>query len=347
MAKSKFEGLDQIDGNFTIKGIVTGVGKPNFYQEKTDKNGNPFRSINFGVQVSKDSVLYLGLNGMTQENVYFYSKDKKETSKQPWNSRNTFKREGYRLIGVNLGLEKTTTDKGEVNDKKLMVPFDASKYISENLKDGMSVFVRGKLDHSSYKNQAGELQRNVKLIPNQISLCQEVNFDEEDFVPTADFTQPFIFIGSENIVQEGTGEITGLEVTGTIVNYNSIETTTFRINEPSLGKNFKKLKEYNYIKAWGTIETERNTETVEAEDVWGEVNKMEAVRSPYLRVFVITGADPKSIDNEKYSESKMEKAMREMKKAEAEKSEFKSQTTSSDGEWGNPVAEEDDDETGW
>ena len=350
MAKTheSFGDLEQTDGSFALKGVITGVAKPTFYQEKNDKNGRPFRMINFGVQVSKDWVHYLSINGMTQEKVYFYSKDDKKTISQDWKSRNSFRKEGYRLIGMNLGLEKTKDEKGnDVNDKKNLVPFDACGYINEHLKDGMSVFVRGKLEYSSFNNNSGELQRSVKLVPNQISLCKDVDFDEEDFDVQSDFTQTFVFMDME-MVKDGE-EILGANVHGSIVNYNSIEQAEFFIRDSALGKNFKTLKPYTFIKTWGNLETERNKEEVASEDVWGSANTMEAVRSPYRKVFVITGADPKSMNREDYSESKMDKALQAMKKAQSEKEEFKTQNTSNAGttEWGDTTPIEDDEETGW
>ena len=351
MAKTheSFGELEQTEGTFVLKGVVTGVAKPNFYQEKNDKNGKPFRMVNFGIQVSKEWVHYLSLNGMTQEKVYFYSKDDKKTVSQDWKSRNSFRKEGYRLIGMNLGLEKTKDEKGnDVNDKQNLVPFDACEYINEHLKDGMSVFVRGKLEHSSFKNNSGELQRSVKLIPNQISLCKNVNFEEEDFDPQSDFTQTFVFMDME-MVKNGE-EVLGASVHGSIVNYNSIEQAEFFVRDSALGKNFRTLKPHTFIKVWGNIETERNTEEVASEDVWGSANSMEAVRSPYKKLFVLTGADPKSIDRENYSESKMDKALQAMKKAQSEKAEFTSQTTtnaSSQTEWGDNSPIEDEEETGW
>jgi len=350
MAKTheNFGELEQTEGTFVLKGVVTGVAKPNFYQEKNDKNGRPFRMINFGVQVSKDWVHYLSINGMTQEKVYFYSKDDKKTMSQDWKSRNSFRKEGYRLIGMNLGLEKTKDEKGnDVNDKKNLVPFDACEYINEHLKDGMSVFIRGKLEYSSFNNNNGELQRSVKLVPNQISLCKPVDFDEEDFEAQSDFTQTFVFMNGETVKQ---GEsVLGVNIHGSIINYNSIEQAEMFIRDQALWKNFKTLKPYTFIKVWGNLETERNTEEVASEDVWGATNTMEAVRSPYRKLFVITGADPKSINREDYSESKMDKALQAMKKAQSEKEEFKTQNTSTTGtaEWGDTTPIEDEEETGW
>lgn len=351
MAKTheSFGELEQTEGSFALKGVITGVAKPNFYQEKNDKNGKPFRMINFGVQVSKDWVHYLSINGMTQEKVYFYSKDDKKTMSQDWKSRNSFRKEGYRLIGMNLGLEKTKDEKGnDVNDKKNLVPFDACEYINEHLKDGMSVFVRGKLEYSSFMNNSGELQRSVKLVPNQISLCKPVDFDEEGFEPQSDFTQTFVFMDME--MQKNKDEILGAVVHGTLVNYNTIEQGDFFIRDSALGKNFKTLKPNTFIKVWGNLETERNKEEVESSDVWGAENKMDVVNSPYRKLFVITGADPKSMDREKYSEDRMSQALQAMKKAQAEKEEFKTPNSSSSSgtsEWGDGAPLEDDEETGW
>ena len=66
-------------------------------------------------------------------------------------------------------------------------------------------------------------------------------------------------------------------------------------------------------------------------------------------MFVITGGDPKSINREDYSESKMDKALQAMKKAQSEKEEFKTQNTSTTGtaEWGDTTPIEDEEETGW
>jgi hypothetical protein len=85
------------------------------------------------------------------------------------------------MIGVNLGLTKTAGKDGKaVNDKKTMHSFDACEYIKKNLKDDMSVFIRGNVDFSSYTDKDGNVRRSVKYVPNQISMCKEVEFDKYD-----------------------------------------------------------------------------------------------------------------------------------------------------------------------
>ena len=45
----------------------------------------------------------------------------KDTQEVAWNDRYTFDKEGYRMIGVNVGVKKIVDKKGnEVNDKKVL-----------------------------------------------------------------------------------------------------------------------------------------------------------------------------------------------------------------------------------
>ena len=94
------------------------------------------------------------LQGMEQENVYFSKRaekkgEKADTVKVPWADRFSYNREGYRMIGKNIGVKKKVDSEGKtVNDKKILTDFDACKEVKENLKDGTSVFIRGNLDYS-------------------------------------------------------------------------------------------------------------------------------------------------------------------------------------------------------
>jgi len=138
--KTKGLGLPQQKGTFEIKGVVMGCLKENFSKDTKTKTGKDFRMVNFGITFDKNQTLFVGLTGMPQENVYFSKRgekgEKPTTEKVAWKDRHTFRKEGYSLIGVNCGLEKTTNEKGvEINNIKHLTPFDACKYISENLKD--------------------------------------------------------------------------------------------------------------------------------------------------------------------------------------------------------------------
>ena len=55
-----------------------------------------------------------------------------------------------------------------------MTDFDACKEVNDNLKDGVSVFVRGSLDYSSFLDNNGNKQTSTKLVPNQISAIFDI-----------------------------------------------------------------------------------------------------------------------------------------------------------------------------
>lgn len=312
--KNKGIDLPQTKGTFQIKGIVTGTEKDSFYKETLTKTTNkPFRRVNFGVKVDKESTLYIELSGMEKDKVYFSKttttdgKRSTEVQDVPWKDRFKFNKEGYRLIGVNVGVTKTHDAKGnEVNDKKNLVEYDASKEIGENLKDDQSVFVKGNIDYSHFDSNNGGTKRAVKFIPSQVSLCKDVDFDAEDFVATADFTQVIVFTG----ITQDENDKSRFIVSAKIVNYNGVEEAEFIITNKDLATLFKKnLKPYTSIKVWGNIVVEKDTVQEEVSDSWGESNQMEKINSPTKRELVIVGADPKTVDKETYTEDAIEQAI--------------------------------------
>ena len=44
-------GLQKTEGNFQLRGIITGTEKDKFYTEMTTKTGKPMRMVNFGVEI--------------------------------------------------------------------------------------------------------------------------------------------------------------------------------------------------------------------------------------------------------------------------------------------------------
>jgi hypothetical protein len=322
--KNKGLGLPQQRGNFEVKGIVTNTLKESFFKETKTKTGKDFRALNFGITFDKNQTLFVNLTGMPMENVYYSKRgekgEKPTTLPVPWKERHTFRKEGFSLIGVNCGLTKTTDEKGkELNDIKHLTPFDACKYISENLKDDMSVYIRGNIEYSHYANQAGELQHNSKLVVTQISLCKPVDFEATGFEPDAQFTQPFVFMGVRK-------EDPNFAVEAKVVNYATVEDTEFVVENPKLADNFRKnVKPFTALKTWGDIRTVKNTDTVEessSDDGWGEKNAMDRVFGQYRKTFIVTGADPESMDRETYTEALVDKAIETMNANENAKKDF-------------------------
>jgi hypothetical protein len=292
----------------------------------------------------------MSLNGMVKDKVYFSKKNdngKTDTKAVDWKNRNKEDADGYRLIGVNVGLEKTINAEGKaVNDKKTLTPYDACDYIKDYLMDDSSVFIKGNLEFSSFMDSEGNIRRSVKYVPGQISLCKEVKFDEysEENKPSHDFTQNIVFMGidKERIDDKETNRFI---VSAKIVTYNDIVDTEFVMTDSKLAGVFRKnLKPYTSIKVWGNISVEKDTTEVETTDCWGAANSMERVNTPTIRELIITGADPETIDTTTYTEAEIDKAI---ETAKASKNAEKDFGNSTDG-WGSVGSSADDeDDAGW
>jgi hypothetical protein len=347
--------LAQTKGAFQLGGKIIGVNKENFYKSQKTKTNKIFRSVSFGVQVDAQSIVYVRLNGMEQEFVYFSKRgekkgDKSIVEKVEWSKRNSWKKEGFTLIGVNIGLEKIVNEKGqEVNNVKHLTPFDACDYVKEHLTDGISVFIKGNLEYSNFETNGNKIN-SVKLIPTQISWSKDIDFDAKDFERNASFTQSMVMNGIEQMDDK-------FVVTSNIINYNSVEFATFEVTNAKLATNLRKgVKPYSFLKVWGNIETARNIDTVEAkdgdDDGWGSSNKMDRLVSPYKCIFVITGADKDSIEHETYNEESVMACVEEAKGTENKKKDFESD------DWGSTTKgsskskiskgdEDEDEETPW
>ena len=346
--KGRLFDLPETKGSFQLKGIVSGTEKEGFYKEIKTKSNKDMRMINFGVGYAEGSTLYVNLQGMEQDNVYYSKKaekkgEKGDTQKVPWADRFTYNREGYRLIGKNIGVKKKVDETGKtVNDKKVMTDFDACKEVGENLKDGASVFIRGTLDYSSFLDNNGNKKSSTKLIPNQISLCADVDYADDNFTQQNDFNQVIIFMGieQEKVDDKPTGRFV---VAAKIVTYNNIEDVEFIVENKELASKFKKaLKPYNAIKVSGHMVSSAQTETVvDDDDDWGEADAMEKVSAPVKREFIITGAKGSTIDKELYTEANVAEAIAKINQANKAENDF----GSDDGDdWEESNLDTDDDE---
>lgn len=349
MAKARLFDLPETKGAFQLKGIVSGTKKDGFYKERKTKTNKDMKMVNFGVEYAENCTLYVNMQGMEQDNVYFSKRaenkgDKPDVVKVPWADRFSYNREGYKLIGKNIGAKKKLDKDGkEVNDKKTLTEFDACKEIADNLKDGNSVFIRGRLDYSSMTDDNGNKKHFTKLVPDQVSLCGDVDFADEKFTQQNDFNQVIIFMGVEKETDDNGAETGRFLVQAKIVTYSSIEDIEFVIEDSKLANMFRKnLKAYNAIKVSGHMVTATQTETVSDEDSWGEEDSLEKVSAPTKREFIITGAKPSTIDKELYTKENVEEAIGKINKASKAENDFGSDAKN---DWGE--VSEDDEEEAW
>ena len=344
MANKLFE-LPQTKGTFQVRGIVSGVEKDNFYTEKKTKTGKDFRMVNFGVEYEEKKTIYPSLNGMPRDKVYFSKKDedgKTDVKAVAWKDRIKNAPEGYRMIGVLTGLK---------NDNHYRTEYDACEYINENLNDGDSVFVKGNLEFGSYTNKDGEVSRTTKFVPTQVSLCQkDIDFDAEDYAPAHDFTQTIVFVGidQERENDKPTGRFV---VDAKIVNYNSIESAEFIIEDAKLAKQMRSgLKPYNSIQVHGHINVVNNVEDVndeEDDDCWGESNDMDNKRvfAQTHRELIITGAKPSTIDKDTYTEKAIDEAIKKVNASKKAEQDFTGKTepaSNVDDDWGDDASDDED-----
>lgn len=328
MANKKHD-LQQTRGVFQLAGVVQGVSKDKFYVDTVTKSGKPFRAINFGVEIEKGKVIYISINGMEQDKVYF-NKRNQETNKTevkdvPWSERFSFNEEGWRLIGVNLGLKKGEDGK---NIKVTRTPFDACHTISECLEDGVSVFVKGDIEYSTYVSN-GTTKRSVKFVPNQISLLsKDLDLEDLEYEGQANFEQRIVFTNIDKADD-------AFKLSAKIVNYNSIEDAEFVVRDAKLASIFKKnLKPYNAIDVHGAIDVSEDVSQVQNDDdIWGEASKMQVVNKPIRRDLLITGASKSSLDTELYTEEKIMMAVKAL-----------TQEKEVEAQWGSTNKVEDDDE---
>lgn len=322
MAKERIHSLPETKGSFQVKGKINGIESSRFYTEKKTKNGNDFRAVNFGSEYDDKKTIYLNLNGMPQSDVYFSKRNadtgKTETKKVSWANRNSFNEDGWRMIGINLGIVKTTdSESKEVNDKKTMHSFDACKYIKENLKDEVSAFIRGNIDFSSYLDNEGNTRRSIKYVPSQISLCKDIDFEEydENNKPVHDFTQTIVFNEINKEQENGNGGCRYI-VNANVVTYNDVINTEFIIEDAKLASLFKKnLKPYTSISVHGKIVVSHKIEEVQEDDSWGEINTMQSVSAPTKTEMIITGASPATIDRDTYNEKNVSEAIAKIRNA--------------------------------
>lgn len=332
-------GLQETKGSFQLRGIVNGVDRDSFYKEITTKSNKSMRMVNFGTEVDKGKTIYVTLNGMERDKVYFSTKqnDKTVVETVDWDKRKTFKKKDYNLIGIRLGLKKVVNKEGkEVNDKQTMTEFDACEYINENLTDDVAVYTRGKVEFSTYNDK-----HYTKFVPDQISLCKPIDFEDDEFEPLANFEQTIILTG---VAKNEDGTFT---VNGKVVTYNTIEDVEFFISaqKQKLAKTLKKLNPYTALKVFGNIVVEQEVDTVEDDDdAWGDPNPMNRISNPTQRKMFITGADKDSLDTELYSEESVEAAIAKLNTDKKADNDFGS---SDSDDWGSVGDSSSDDDDEW
>lgn len=352
MAKDRLHDLKQTSATFQARGVVFGMKKDKAYGSGTTKNGANWNSIEFGLNINKNAPIFIKLNGFVRDEVFYYKSaekkgEKGDTKRVAWKDRKKSPGDGFRLIGVNVSVDKDA-DGNNVNE--MMVEYDAVEHLHDTLKDGTSLFIKGNMVFSSFTDKDGNTKRKTELVPTQISYTKEsIDFEDDDFTPMAEFENTIVF--SDIDKETGSdGKNTGRFIlSGHSVGYNTIENVSFIIDADHAGVANaikKKMKPGNSIKTFGRISVVGNVETVQEDDGWGgngEVSPMERVNTPVIREYIVYKVDGNTFDKETYTEESIAKAIKSVKNAKEASAKFVD--TSDDGtDWGDS---DDDEESPW
>lgn len=321
--------LKQNSMTFEARGLITGTKSKNFYKSDTSKNGNAWNELNFGLTVAPQKTIWLKLKGFEQKEVFYFERVKKgekgNTKKVAWKDRKKSPGDNYRLIGVNISIDK---DADNHNINEVMVPFDAIEHLHKNLQDGESFFVKGDIVPSSFVNKDGNASHKIDLIPNQMSFTDSpINFDAENFIPKADINiAPLIFASIDKEMDENDKHTGRFILQGYSVQYNAIEMMDFVMEAQDAAfaaKIKKKMKPGNAMTMMGNIEVVHDVAVVDEEDDWNvqrksPLNRVNS-RSHYEYVIYDTKGD---FDKETYSEDSIAAAIKAIKQSKEASQKF-------------------------
>lgn len=358
MAKEQLHNLKKTDNLFQLRGKVVGTKSQNFYKSGTGKNGGAWNKIQFGIQVAEGKTVYVTLNGYTRPEVFFYAKGengaKGTTKRVAWKDRDKEQGAGFRLIGVNISVDKT--EEGNVN--KTFTELDAVEHLRKSLKDGEDLFIRGTIDFSSYTDRNGDVRRSINLVPNQISFTQQpIDFSAEGYKEMAEFENTIVFKSIDQEEDEN-GKATGRYIlSGYSVNFSSIENISFIIeaeHKPVATAIKKRMKPGNSIKTYGRIVVKNQVEEVTVEDDgWGSTEfsplEQKRVNAPTIREYVVYKVDGDTFDTETYSEKEIIAALKKIKAAKEAVANFGDKPTTKanidinpEDDWGNSGSDDED-----
>lgn len=327
MAKDSIHNLKQTSNSFQCRGIVLGTKSQKFYKDKIGSSQNGI-SVNFGVNIDDKKPVYITLTAYPKKEVYYYKKGKngaKGTSKAvAWKDRKKSPGEGYNLIGVKISTGK---DADGNNINTVFTDYDAVNYLKENLKDGDSVFIKGKIEFRSWTGKNGQLVKSVNLVPDQISYTKSpIDFDAEDYKEMCEFENTLVFNSIDPETDENEKKTGRFILTGYSIAYNSVENVSFIVpaEQEKLAKNLHKAMKPGYaIKTFGRVEVINDISAIEDDqECWGSTSPMERINTPTRREYIVYRADPSSIEKEDYSEDKIAEAIRKINAAKTAKENF-------------------------
>jgi len=291
--------LEETKGSFTLKGKIDGLASDYAVREGVTSTDKEYKALSFFVQTSPTNRVKVEMFGMERDVIYYSSKAK-QSKKIPFENRDKVILKGYQLMGVNINVS------GKKNDRKTLIEYDAVDYIREHFNDGDTVYIKGQLDFSEFENQHGEKINKTGFRLNSIKKEEDINFNDDDFLPHAFFKQDIVV----NELMEEDGK---LFVHAKIIKYKGdLADATFVVDSERLKKFAKTLKknlkfgDWINVKGWIVSETIETEEVEEQEDDdWGGETP-DGMDTNYIKEYInelqIVNVDKETYEPKKYSE---------------------------------------------
>ena len=305
MAKEKLNalGIQQTPIQVKLKGNIR-IGKK-FFEEGVSEAGKPYKKLTFGIETEKDNIVYIEMFAMKND-AYAYSKTDKVSEKVPFDKIASYKKEGYEIIG-----KKAKFDGKEVN----LVDWYLIDYLKDSLKEGNAVFVLAEQSFRKYESN-GETKTQKSLELKAIYESEGVDFVEK--LGENIFNTELIFMGIEHDKENAK-----FDVEAKFIAYKDILDVMFTVRNEKLATALKKgLKPYQAITVSGKIVNKAIKEEIaDGENMWGDFVSTTTVTS-YVSELLIEGANPASIDKEKYSEKVIDEALSKRVVVDVSKDDF-------------------------
>lgn len=317
-------------GNFTLRGQVVWLDRNNAYDENTSENGYLYRRIRFGVKTEEKNIVQVELFQTKFDTVTLQNKETKQRDKEvPYGEHHNLP-EGYQLfMPIRLGIEQ---DEEGNNIKKQLIPFDAIKYIKENLKNGDTVFIFGSPRFSEYTDRDGNVVPQVAFEPRGIYLAS-TPYEDEEFEGQSTFEQTIVL--NRTVKQDDK-----LMVHAYIINdkHGNFVPHTFYIDIKKFKKfamNVHKLKFGTVLNAEGIIHHTVEEKEVEQDDAWGESPVKNTITN-VIKSLEITRVDkPSKEDIAKYTKDDF------VKKPKEEEPKDDNPFNEDDDDWGSSPSDDD------
>lgn len=246
--------LVQTKGAFKVIGKVSRIDKEHAWKEevstKGKREGDLYRSLKFGVKTSDNNEITVSMFDYEPTEVFMWNSEKREKDpsykgeKFPfavWEAQQDELREqGYAVLQTRVGL--TYDENGKIESKGLP-SFVSSQEIYNNLDNGDSVVVEGKIRYSRFKNNKDEMVEQKTYTIEKVFRIKDVDFDVEDFEEVTYFEQEMVFVNADVDKKEGKVYVTGRIIDFTGKYHDTQMIVNFKDEDGNVDSGMVKLSE--------------------------------------------------------------------------------------------------------